>query len=141
MAIRVKDAATAAKKFADRGAAAGPDYAAGVQGAGSAWQQNTAAAADTFAHGVTEAIARNAFAKGVNAAGGSKYEQRASGIGAQRFGQGVRAAQGSYEQGVAPYLQTIASLTLPPRRPKGDPANFERSQAVGLALRRRKVGG
>jgi hypothetical protein len=32
-------------------------------------------------------------------------------------------------------------LTLPPRRPKGDPANFQRSQMVADALRKKKVGG
>lgn len=140
MAIPVKDAASASKKFVQRGQAAGRDYEEGVRGAGQRWQQNTAASADTYAAGVTDAIGRGAYAKGVQEAGAATYEQKASTVGAQRFPQGIAQAGGAWESGTAPYLQTIASLTLPPRRPKGDPANFQRSQIIGEALRRRKVG-
>jgi hypothetical protein len=140
MAVRVADAAMAAKKFAQRGAAASQDYAAGVTGSGASWQSNTAGAADTYAAAVQEAIGRGAFARGVQAAGGSKYEERARTVGAQRFGPGVTAAAPEWERQTAPYLQTIASLTLPPRRPKGDPSNLARVSAVTEALRARKVG-
>jgi len=141
MAIKVKDVATSSKKFTQRGAAAAGDYQAGVQAAGQEWQTNTAASAENFAAGVGDAIARGAFAKGVAKAGGAKYAAKAGTIGARRFPEGVREAGPDFEAGVAPYLQTIAGLTLPPRRPKGDPANFARVQAIGEALRRRKLGG
>jgi hypothetical protein len=141
MAIKVKDVATSSKKFTQRGAAAAADYQSGVQAAGQDWQTNTAAAAENFAAGVQEAIGRGAFAKGVTKAGGAKYAAKAGTVGARRFPEGVREAGPDFEAGVAPYLQTIAGLTLPPRRPKGDPANFARVQAIGEALRRRKLGG
>lgn len=141
MALKVKDPATAAAKFVSRGSAAGQDYAAGVKGAGASWQAGAAAAAGNYEAGVQEAIGRGAFQRGVQAAGGNKYEQRASTVGARRFPEGIREAGPAWEQNTAPYLQTLAGLTLPPRRPKGDPANFMRVQAVGEALRRRKVGG
>lgn len=140
MALKVKDAAAAAQKFVQRGQASGPDYARGVAGSGQAWAQNTAAAADTYNAGVQEAISRGAFQKGVQAAGPSRYEERASGVGAQRYPQGVASSGDRYSGAVQPYLQTLASLTLSPRRPKGDPANYQRSQQVGEALRRRKIG-
>jgi len=141
MAIKVKDVATSSKKFTQRGAAAAADYQTGVQGAGQDWQTNTAGSAENYAAGVQEAIGRGAFAKGVAKAGGAKYAAKAGTIGARRFPEGVREAGPDFEAGVTPYLQTIAALTLPPRRPKGDPANFLRVQAVGEALRRRKLGG
>jgi hypothetical protein len=141
MALKVKDAATAAAKFVQRGSAAGSDYAAGVKNAGQSWQTGAAAAADNYAAGVQEAIGRGAFARGVQQAGASKYETRASTVGARRFPEGIREAGPTWEQSTAPYLQTLAGLTLSPRRPKGDPANFLRVQQVGEALRRRKVGG
>jgi hypothetical protein len=140
MALKVRDAATAMKKFVARGQAAAGDYADGVRGAGQDWQAKTVAAAETYATGVTESIGRNAFARGVQDAGGARYEQKASTVGAQRFPQGIREAGGDWERGTAPYLGVLAGLTLPPRRPKGDPANYARVQAVGDALRRRKVG-
>ena len=90
--------------------------------------------------GVQESIARGAFAKGVNASGGAKYEKNASTVGAQRYPQGVQNGAGEWETKTSPYLQTIAGLTLPPRRPKGDPGNLQRVAAVTQALRARKVG-
>lgn len=141
MPLKVKDAATAAAKFVQRGSAAGGDYAAGVKNAGQAWQAGAAAAGDNYAAGVQEAIGRNAFQRGVQQAGAAKYETRASTVGARRFPEGIREAGPTWEQQTAPYLQTLAGLTLSPRRPKGDPANFIRVQQVGDALRRRKVGG
>jgi hypothetical protein len=141
MAIDVKDAATAASKFTARGAAAAGDYAAGVRGSGAKWERATAMAEDNYNAGIQEAIGRKAFLKGIAAAGGGKYETKAASTGARRYPEGIREAGGSYQEKVQPYLATIASLSLPPRRPKGDPANFARVQAVGEALRRKKVGG
>jgi len=141
VAVKVTDAATGSRRFAQRGAAAAGDYAEGVRGAGQDWQQGAVAAADNYNAGVQEAITRNAFARGVQQAGASKYEQKATTVGARRFPEGVREAGPAWEQATAPFLQTIAALTLEPRRPKGDPANFRRVEQIGQALRRRKVGG
>jgi len=141
MAVKVKDAAASAAKFASRAAAAGKDYADGVRGAGQEWQARTSAAADNYAAGVQESIARGAFQRGVNQAGATKFSERASTVGAQRFPQGVTAAAPDWAKGTQPYLDVIRSLDLPPRAPKGDPRNFMRSQMVAAALRARKVGG
>lgn len=140
MAIPVKDAASAAKKFAQRGQAASRDYTEGVRGAGQRWQSETAASADNYAAAVQEAIGRNAFARGVAASGGARYEAKATTIGAQRFGPGIAAAEDDWRQGVEPYLQAIAGITLEPRQPKGSPSNYRRTQQIGEALRARKLG-
>jgi hypothetical protein len=141
LALKVKDAASAARKFVQRGQAAAQDYAAGVAGASADWQQKTAASADTYNQGVQDAIARGAFARGINSSSATKYQTRASGVGAQRFPQGIAQAGPDWEQATAPFLQTLSSLTLSPRRPKGDPGNITRVAEVNQALRRRKVGG
>lgn len=140
MAIKVKDAAASAKKFVARGQAAGQDYADGVRSAGPSWQAATAASGDTWAQGVQAAVSRGAFVKGVNDSGGDRYQAKASGIGAQRFGPGIAQAGPDWQKGTQPYLDTLANLTLPPRRPKGDPGNWARAQAVGDALRKKKTG-
>jgi hypothetical protein len=141
MAIKVKDAAASAAKFAQRGAAAASDYAAGVQAAGQDWQNNTAASTETYNAAMQDSISRGAFAKGIVKAGGDKYARKASTTGAQRFPAGVRDAQQDWASNTQPYLDVIRNVTLPARRPKGDPANYARVQAVGDALRRRKLAG
>lgn len=141
MAIKVKDAASAATKFVQRGQAAAADYTKGVAGAGDSWAQNTAAAADTYAQGVQEGISRNAFSKGVAKAGPQKFVTNSTTKGAQRYPQGIATAGPAWQDGTAPYLQVLSGLTLPPRRPKGDPGNMARVSAVTEALRKKKVAG
>lgn len=141
MALKVKDAATAATKFVQRAQAAAPDYAKGVTGAGNTWQAHTAAASDAWGAGVQAAVANGRFGKGVARVGGQKWETASAGKGAQRYPQGVAQAGPAWQANTGPYLDTIASLNLPPRRPKGDPANYQRSQMVADALRKKKVGG
>jgi len=140
-AINIKSPDVVAKKYASRGAAAGADYAAGVQNPRQDWQAATDASANTWAAGVQQAVANGSFVKGVNKAGTQKWQRKAAGVGATRFGPGVQAAQGDYQNGVTPYLQVLAGLTLPPRNPKGDPGNIARVAAIAAALRQKKLSG
>jgi hypothetical protein len=141
MAIKVKDGASAAQKFVQRAAAAAQDYTNGVKGSGALWESQTAASADTWGAGVQAAISAGRFQKGVHAAGGAKFESNATGKGSQRYPQGVQLAGPAWQAHTQPFLDTISSLTLPPRRPKGDPTNMQRAQMVADALRKKKVGG
>lgn len=140
MAIRIKDAGSLAKKFVQRAAAAGGDYKEGVTNAGGDWETQTRAAGENYAQGVQAAIAGKRFEKGVGNAGAAKYTTRAGTVGAQRYPQGVQLAEGAWAQGTQPYLQALASMNLPPRRPKGDPGNYARANAVAQQLRDMKVG-
>lgn len=140
MAIQIKDTSTLATKFVNRAQSAAGDYQTGVQGAGASWEQNTKAAEDNYKQGVIQAANNGMFGKGVAAAGATKYTTRASTLGAQRYPTGVAAAGPDWQKGVQPYLDTLKSMTLPPRRPKGDPANMNRANAVAQALRKQKVG-
>jgi hypothetical protein len=141
MAVTVKDAAAAAQKFVTRAQAAGPDYTAGVSNAGPKWAQTTKASADTWNQGVQQAAANGRFANGVNAASQAKYQSRASTVGAQRYPQGVAGSANAWQTNTTPYLNVIAALNLPARQPKGSPANYQRVQAVGDALRAKKLNG
>jgi hypothetical protein len=140
MALKVKAAADAAQKFVTNAQSAAPAYAKGVANAGPTWAANTAASADTWQQGVTQAAANGRYAAGVNQTSQNKYQTRASGVGSQRYPQGVAGSAQAYQTGVAPYLTTLSNLTLPPRQPKGSPANYQRVQAVGQALRAQKLG-
>jgi hypothetical protein len=140
MAIAVKDISTIAAKWQQRAAAAAADYTAGVKGTTKDWAGLTAAAADSWSQGVQAAVANGSFARGVNAAGTSKWQSGAVNKGTQRYPTGVAAAGPAYQSGFAPYLAVIASLNLTPRGPRGSPQNAQRSQAVGDALHRKKTG-
>lgn len=140
MAVAVKDAGAAAQKFVANASAAGGAYSTGVANAGSKWAANTKASADSYALGVQQSITNGRFAAGVDQQSQGKYQTRASGVGAQRYPQGVQQAGPTWQAATTPYLQTIAGLNLPPRQPKGSPANYARVQTVGDALRAKKLG-
>lgn len=131
----------ATDKWNRRTAAATPDYRAGVDSSPNNWEANTVAAAASHKAGTEQALRENRFEKGVKKSGGAYYKQRAMTIGADRFASGVEAGKGNYEEGVKPFLDTIAATTLPPRGPKGDPRNYERVKVMGEALRKKKITG
>lgn len=137
---RVRDTASSVKRFQERGSAAVNDYKAGLAGSGAAWQSNTVNSEDNYSQGVSQAISRGAFGKGVTAAGAQYFEQRASLVGGSRFADGIRNGATNYEEGVKPYMDTLRNTELSPRGPKGDPRNMNRVAEVATALRRQKVG-
>lgn len=140
MAIRIKDTGTLAKKFVRNASAAAGDYKDGVAQSGQDWQTNTAGSGDNWAAGVQQAIGDGRFVRGVQDAGAAKFVQRATTLGAQRYPTGVGAAEGEWAKNTQPALDVLKSLNLPPRRPKGDPGNQARANAVAVALRAMKVG-
>lgn len=140
MAIRIKDTGALAKKFVQRASAAGGEYTEGVKQAGSDWEGATRASEENYKVGVTQAANDGRFGRGVAAAGAAKYVNRASTLGAQRYPSGVAAAEGEWAKNTQPHLDAMKSMELPPRRPKGDPANMTRAQAVAARNRAIKLG-
>ena len=128
-------------KWSRRTAGATQDYAAGVKSPRNDWQQKTLEAADAHAQGVQAALANNSFEKGVAKAGSAKWQRKAAGVGAQRYGPGAQAAKSDYEQGFAPFAQVIQGVTLPPSGPRGDPRNYENVRLIGEALHNAKLAG
>ena len=130
----IKDLGKTASKFVTNAGTAGPSYSEGVTNPRRSWSAAAKAAEDSYKQGVTLAITRGAFGKGVTTAGDEKYRKGAVEKGSVRFGPGVAAAAGDYQAGFAPYHQIISALTLPPRRARRDPANIQRVTAVAAAL-------
>lgn len=139
MSIRIKDTGSLAKKFVQRASAAAGDYKDGVAQAAGDWEANTRAAEENYRNGVTQAAADGRFGRGVAAAGGAKYQQRATTLGAQRYPTGVGASEGDWAKGAAPYLDALKGMQLSPRRPKGDPGNMARANEVAQRLRSMRV--
>lgn len=134
-----KDAGSIAQKFVTRAQAAAGDYKSGVQQAGSKWESNTGAAEANFEQGVQAAISDKRFGRGVSGKG-SKYQTNAVNLGAGRYGPGVANAQDAYAKGMAPVLQTLQSISLPPKSFRGSPANQARANAVATALAALRTG-
>lgn len=116
------------------------DYEAGVKEPQRDWARNTAAAAQAYKDGVTQAIADKRFEKGVSRVGTAGWQEGAVTKGVPRWGAGVALAENKYLSGFAPYREAIARLTLPPRYARRDPRNLERVKAVVNAMIAVKLG-
>lgn len=138
---QIKSMSQSSDKWVRRAGAASTDYSKGVASPRRSWQESTLEAKEAQEAGVQQAIANDSFSKGVQRAGNAKWQRKAQTVGAQRFGPGVAAAKADYEAGFAPYAGVISGITLPPRGPKGDPRNYERSKIIGDALHEAKVAG
>lgn len=136
----VKSASMAGGKWQRRASSASGEYKAGVEGTQRSWQQAAAASKQAWQQGVTEAAGRDAFAKGVNAAGDSKWRTNASAKGPGRFAEGVSIATPDFERGIAPYLEVMSRTDLPARGATGSESNYQRSTTIAKANRALKVG-
>lgn len=133
-AIRIKDTATLANKYVTRAGQAVPEYKSGVEQAGADWESNAKAGEANYEQGVTEAIGKKRYGRGISAAGASKYVTNAANLGAQRYQPGVANAKDAWSRGVQPSLDKLKSLTLPPKGPRRSMANQQRANMVALEL-------
>ncbi len=123
-----------AKKWASVTPGRTEDYRAGVENPRTPWAAAAAAAEPAYEMGVTQAIAKKRFGKGVKAAGDEKWQRGAVEKGTQRWGPGIALAEPDYRSGFAPYRDAIERVTLPPRYARRDPRNLARVKAVVDAL-------
>jgi hypothetical protein len=133
-------AARAAERWSRRSSAASQDYADGVQNTSRSWATAANAAKGNWTAGVTAAQGRDAYAKGVNAAGDARWKRNTTEKGPQRYAQGVQVASGDFASAIGPVLEVISRTDLPPRGPVGSDGNFLRSAAIGKALRKLRTG-
>lgn len=103
------------------------------------WARNTQASGDNWHQAVSAAGAKTRFLRGAAKAGAQKFARKIREVAATRYPQGITAAVTDYREGVAPYLQTLAGLNLPARRPRGDPGNIRRVEAVTSALHNKRM--
>lgn len=116
-------------------------YEEGVRTTDRDWKTETQAANASWKAGIAAAAAADLFSKGVAKAGTETWRARAISVGPGRFSEGVATAGPQFAKGFGPFLGVLSALTLPPKGPKGDPKNYERVRAVGMALRAKKVAG
>lgn len=136
--MNIKSTDRIKQKWARVTSGAGNEYLDGVTNPRSSWSAGASGAEKAYNAGVQAAITRGGFGKGVRKAGDKKWQDNAISKGPARFSQGVSLAEDSYAAGFAPYADTLKSLTLTPRGPKGDPANINRVAQVAKALNDKK---
>uniref|UniRef100_A0A6H1ZZM6 Uncharacterized protein n=2 Tax=viral metagenome TaxID=1070528 RepID=A0A6H1ZZM6_9ZZZZ len=139
MALKVKDVSSSAVKWGDNASRASGAYAVGALASAELWASKTQAAADNFGQAISAPGIKQRFSAGVRRAGAAKFARKISDVAADRFGPGVNAAKQDYSAGVEPFFSTLAALTLSARKPRGDPANYNRSQEVGKALNAKRL--
>lgn len=124
-----------AAKWARRAGSAGQEYAEGVQSTSRSWAAAAAAGEKNYVAGVTAAASAGRFGKGIAKAGDAKWKKNATEKGPQRYSQGVATAEADYAGQVGPYLEAIGRVNLPERGPTGSEGNYQRTAAIGKALR------
>jgi hypothetical protein len=138
-AIKVKDIGASTTKWNENASRAGAEYGANAEAAADTWAGNTARAADTFGQAITAANIKERFRRGVVKAGAAKYARKIRDVAVNRFGPGISAAIDDYKTGAEPYFSTLSALTLSSRKPRGDPANYNRVMEVGKALNAKRL--
>jgi len=139
VAIKVKEIAASTTKWSENAGRAAGEFAANAEAAAELWAGNTGRAADTFHQAITAPNMKERFRRGVARAGAAKFARKIREVGMDRFGPGVAAATTDYATGAEPYFSTIAAITLSPRKPRGDPANYSRVQEIGKALNAKRL--
>ena len=139
MPKKVMSAAEAAKKWGETTPGRQAYYEANAKSAGGDWEKGATDAAGSFKTAVSAANIEKMFLGGIKRAGAAKYARKVETVGAQRFSQGVQAAVGDMQSGIEPFLATIASVTPPPRAPRGSPANLARVSAYSTELNKKRL--
>lgn len=139
MAIKVKPIEASTTKWSENASRAAAEFAINAEAAAETWAGNTARAADTFHSAITAPNMKERFRRGVIRAGAAKFARKIRDVGKDRFGPGVAAAVDDYKVGAEPYFATLAAITLSPRKPRGDPANYRRVEEIGKALNAKRL--
>ena len=137
-----KNASTAALKWAQRAGSASSDYEAGVMNTTKDQAGAAIAAKGLYQQGVTEAISRGAYEKGLQKSGKAGWQKGVQEKGSANFATGVMApsASSSYASESGRFDSARNAATSSPRGPKGSPANLNRVALVANALRAVKIG-
>ena len=141
MPIVLRPLEESATKYAQRAAAAAPEYEKGIKNPRRDQNAAALAAKGSYEAGVQEGISRDAFSRGLRKSSTADWQARASSLGTQRFPSGVQAGKTKWATGFAPSAQVLTSLSLPQKGPRGSAANFEISRMVGTALAEKRKSG
>ena len=135
----VPSADEVAKKWAEETPRRSTYYEKETPAAADRWATNATAAADNYKAAVQAVDIAKRFAGGIKRVGSAKFKRKVEAVGIARFGPGVSAALEDMKTGVDPYLAVIGATDIPDRKPRGDPANYERVKKIGTALNTKRL--
>ena len=136
----IKSMGEIAKKWATVTPGRAAYYESGVRTTAKDWAGSAVSAKAAYEAGVTEAIGRDAYANGVSKKGTSGWREETLAK-KERWGAGVRLGEANFTSGFAPFRGVIESVTLPSKGPRGDPGNYARCEAIGMALTAARKAG
>ena len=139
--MKCPSAATIAQRFVKYAPQRQDRYEDGVRNPAEDWEKETKAAEANYEKGVQGGIARKAFGKGVTKCGTARQQAKTIMKGIPRWVEGISGAEADMATAMGPVVSVIEGTTLPPRYPTGDARNYDRSKAVGMALRKAKEEG
>lgn len=138
----MKTASTSSLKWARNAGNSSGDYENGVMSTTKDQANAAIAAKELYKQGVTEAIARGAFEKGLQKSGKAGWQKGVSEKGVANFSTGVMSdsARSDYATESAKYDGARNAAASMPRGPKGSAQNLQRVAAVVNATRAVKIG-
>jgi hypothetical protein len=139
MAIKVKDPTTVANKWSTRAQGAVNDYAAGAASPKQSQSGSAIAAASLWQQAVQAPAALAAFTSGLSKSGDQGWLQGVNTKGKARYAGGITAGMSKFQTNITPFLQAIASVTLPPKGLRGSAQNIQRVAAIAAALHSLKL--
>ena len=134
----VPDTAYIAKKWAEETPKRSTYYEEKAPAAGDLWETNTVGAKGTYKAAVADPKIGDRFAGGAKGKA-EKFKRKIVDVGVARFGPGVAAAQPDMESGFAPYQAVLAAISVPDRKPRGDPSNYAIVQKIGDPLHKKRL--
>jgi len=138
--MKVPSAAAIAARFIKYAPGREDRFEEGVRNPGEDWEKNTKEAEKNYEDGVTKAISRKAFGKGVAKCGTARQQSQTI-KNLRRWVEGITGAEDTMAAAMAPVVAVLERITLPPRYPTGDPRNYERNKIIGTTLRKAKEEG
>jgi len=137
--LRVKTLEDTTTKWTEEAPRRAPYYEKYTPPAAARWEANTIAAEATYKSAVTAPDIAKRFVGGVKRVKAAKFERKVKAVGVARFGPGIVAAKDDFNAGIKPYLEELAVIDVPARKPRGDPANMERVRAIFDALHKKRL--
>mgnify|MGYP001583810356 CR=1 FL=1 len=136
---KIRSLAKIADKYGRVTPAKGPELEAGLKDPKKIWKDEAGAASDAWKAGVSDAVTRDAFKKGVDKATQADYLDPALKLGVKRYRDGVQLGITKYNKNFGPFRDIIEATTLPPKGAVGDPGNIERVRIIAAALHEGKI--
>ena len=137
--LRVKSLDKVVKKWVEEAPKRAVYYEAETPTAAEVWEKNAVAAAAIYKAAVQATDIDKRFAGGIRRVGAAKFKRKVTSVGVARYGPGIEAAKEDYEKGFAPFLEVLAKIEVPERKPRGSPENIKRVEAIAKALHEERL--